>query len=690
MAQDQRFPFPITGKTFIGVDPTDLKQRGLLPQEVIVPAWFGFVTEISQLPTTCPIEVTGRSQYKLFVNGTSVLFGPCRSQREIAYYDTLDIAPYLKVGRNTLVLQVMSYPEHPENRSQAGPNYCYGDDGGPAISVEGVLGDKDPSKPENWLIWLDKGMTFSDDGVFLTGATERVDGRLSCLNPFLSEKWECPDLLQAVYRQPWAYDPFGCCHGEVFLPRPIPLLYRREYCFPNWQRNEVPAGEKRRFVLDAGRLTTAYFRIGLQGGRGAKVRILYAESYFQRREDGSVYKGVRDDPSGFLDGMYDEILVGSSGVYEPFRFRTFRFVEITVEAGEEPLTLLPQPYIETAYPLENTKRPQFKNTREQRLYDVAFRTLQLCVHDTYEDCPYYEQLQYACDTRLEILFTYASTDDKKLPAYAIQLFASSLESNGFTQARFPSRESQIIPVFSLYFVMMLEDYVRETGDLNYIRTFLPIAERVIEKFLSNRCPDGLLAPNGYWDYFDWTRQWSDVASVPTAVKDGESVLQNLFFVYATQSFIRLLQRFGRWNQAAEYAEECNKLLDLVEQLGYDCDKGLYREGPRTDEYSQHTQIYAVLTGLVKGEQARKIMERVLTDPTLVQCSFMQNFYLFRALEKVGMYDETLKLWDKWESFLQLHCTTFPETPFDPRSDCHGWSALPLYEMSLKRLKDMED
>src|SRR5699024_1452275 len=117
------------------------------------------------------------------------------------------------------------------------------------------------------------------------------------------------------------------------------------------------------------------------------------------------------------------------------------------------LTILPQPYIETAYPLGEPKCPEGLTPEQQKLYEVAFRTLQLCAHDTYEDCPYYEQLQYACDTRLEILFTYASTGNTRLAAHAIDLFASSLQPNGFTQARFPSREDQIIPVFSLYFIL---------------------------------------------------------------------------------------------------------------------------------------------------------------------------------------------------------------------------------------------
>ena len=119
----------------------------------------------------------------------------------------------------------------------------------------------------------------------------------------------------------------------------------------------------------------------------------------------------------------------------------------------------------------------------------------------------------------------------------------------------------------------------------------------------------------------------------------------------------------------------------MEERCWDEEKGLYKEGPFTEEYSQHAQIYAVLSGLAAGDRARAIMEKTLADKSLVQCSFMQGYYLFRALEAAGMYEKTADLWQPWQDFIDLHCTTFPETPYDPRSDCHAWSALPLSEFA---------
>ena len=670
-------PATFSGKRFLGLAPEALLREGYDPARRIVPAWYGFRWEQAALPERFVIEVTARSQYKLWVNGQSLLFGPCRSPREAVYWDSPDIAPHLRRGENTLVLQVFSYPERPE--TEEGPYYCFGDDEGPAFSLEGSFGDRDPRDPGNWRAWLDRGQGFNNHQIFMLGSNETVEGALALQNPFLRPRWTEEETLPVTVVQPREYDDFGARKGKVFRPRPIPLLYRKERRFPDWEARTVPPHSTVRFVLDAGELTTAFFRIGFRGGKGAAVRLTYAESYFQKNEQGWPYKGVRDDRSGFIQGVRDEYAVGGDAVFEPFRFRTFRFVEVEAETGEEALAILPMPYIETAYPLENTKKPAFTDPKKEKLYDVAFRTLQLCAHDTYEDCPYYEQLQYACDGRLEILFTYAATDDILLPRQAIRLFAASMLRCGLTQSRYPSRDEQVIPAFALYYVMMLEDYVRHTGDLDFVRPYVPLAEQIVETFLRKRTESGLLAPQGYWDYFDWTPDWA--AATPTAVLAGESALQNLFFVYAARSLCGLLPKFHRGDLAAHYEEECRALLRLVEERCWDEKRGLYREGAGTEEYTQHTQIYAVLTGLARGERARAIMEKVLEDKSLVPCSFMQGYYLFRALETAGMYDRTEALWQTWQDFVDLHCTTFPETPFSPRSDCHAWSALPLTEFA---------
>ena len=78
-------------RRFLGLPVRELEALGLDPRRRIVPLWFGCRAALAAVPSSCPIEISGRSQFKLFINGVSVHFGPCRSAREVAYVDTLDI-----------------------------------------------------------------------------------------------------------------------------------------------------------------------------------------------------------------------------------------------------------------------------------------------------------------------------------------------------------------------------------------------------------------------------------------------------------------------------------------------------------------------------------------------------------------------------------------------------------------------
>lgn len=62
--------------------------------------------------------------------------------------------------------------------------------------------------------------------------------------------------------------------------------------------------------------------------------------------------------------------------------------------------------------------------------------------------------------------------------------------------------------------------------------------------------------------------------------------------------------------------------------------GMLQDGPGIDEYSQHTQVFAVLTDTVTGEQGKSnLRETILHKEQYPQCSVAMAYYLFRALEK---------------------------------------------------------
>jgi len=61
---------------------------------------------IDQPPAKFIVHVTADNRYRLFINGTAVCSGPARGDLYNWYFETIDIAPYLRKGNNTVAALV--------------------------------------------------------------------------------------------------------------------------------------------------------------------------------------------------------------------------------------------------------------------------------------------------------------------------------------------------------------------------------------------------------------------------------------------------------------------------------------------------------------------------------------------------------------------------------------------------------
>jgi hypothetical protein len=171
--------------------------------------------------------------------------------------------------------------------------------------------------------------------------------------------------------------------------------------------------------------------------------------------------------------------------------------------------------------------------------------------------------------------------------------------------------------------------------------------------------------------------WEGRYGMSAASQAGPSVSNNLTYVLALGSAARLNRLTGRNDAACAYEADARAILANVEKRCWDATTGLYREGPGIDEYTQHAQVLAVLTGLAADPKA--LMGKALAEPGLHQCSFPWMFYFLRALERAGMYERASVFYDRLIHFVKLNATTIPERHYQTRSECHAWGAFPLYE-----------
>jgi len=378
-------------------------------------------------------------------------------------------------------------------------------------------------------------------------------------------------------------------------------------------------------------------------------------------------------------GMKDQFLPdgGRRRMFRTLWWRTYRYLQLKVQTGDQPVTLDDLRGIFTAYPF--TVRASFEsgNPTLQKMWQVGWRTARLCAHTTYMDCPYYERLQYAGDTRIQVLISLYMTGDDRLAKNAIELLNDSRIPEGITQSRYPSHLPQFIPPFSLFWINMMHDLWWYHGDAAFLHQFLPGMRDVLGWFDHRMTPSGLLGKLDWWDFVDWTPQFKN--GVPPQEANGQSSILTLQFAAALQNAAALESSFGSKHFALQDRALAEKITKSVYAKCWDPSRGLLADTPARNNFSQHANILGVLTGAIPLKDQRPVMQKVITDSSLTQCSYYFRFYLFRALKKAGLGNDYLSQLGPWKHMLKMGLTTWAETPAPTRSDCHAWSAHPNFD-----------
>lgn len=380
-------------------------------------------------------------------------------------------------------------------------------------------------------------------------------------------------------------------------------------------------------------------------GKG-KVSIRWTETPYLTEEFDPLYlKGKKGNRDGkFFVGVPDVFEIDGETVWQDFWWRAGHYLEITVEGDVE----YEANFYLTGYPYEEFKPRSV-------LEKMAFETLQACSFETYMDCPYYEQLMYIGDSRLEALCTYLITDDHRLIRKALRMFALSQRPDGSLNAQYPSCSIQTIPSFMLVWFLMLRDYHKHHGNDDLVMELKPYALRLIE-FLKANTHDDLISVKG-WNFFDWCDCWDN--GVPPGGELNSAM--NWLYVLAMQSAAEMELGDGLKEQAERTAAKIREKFYVEE-------KQLYALDIEKKHFSEHPQILAMLangdTSVVSG----------LRNVELTPCSIYFSYYYLEACQKFGLNDLLEKRLDRWRALCNEGLTTFPEEFDNPRSDCHAWSS----------------
>jgi alpha-L-rhamnosidase len=670
---------------------------GLDPRSPVVCHFRREVT-LGAVPGRYVVHVSADNRFSLYVNGARVGEGPARGDLDHWRYETFDIGPLLRAGPNELAATVW-------NCGALAPMAQMSDQ--TAFLLQGdTAAEADADTNGSWEVEEEKGQRFaaakSSDlpNYYAASPGEVLDGALY--------DWDWNDLQS---RGAWQHAvPVGAGEPGRFAD-PFPLgtgsgLNRWQLVqdrLPQMAYAEVPIGTivggtgsvtgfpatipphaAVTLLIDRGTMTTAFPVITVAGGKGSLLKVTYAEALV----DSAGKKGNRNETAHRrILGLNDSFAPdgGAERTWSTLWWRAWRYLQVEVNTGSDPIEIRSVGARYSGYPFEEQASFEASDPLIARIWETGTRTARMNAHETYMDCPYWEQLQYIGDTRIQALLSYVEFGDDRLAVQALDAYDASRMPEGLTESRFPAGVRQVIPTFSLLWVGMLHDYWLYRPDAGRLKNWIPHTRGVLAWYAGHQRSDGLLGIMPWWNYGDWTQDFD--FGVPPQDGDGGSALLSLDFMAALRDAADLEASLGNDALAGDYRRRADGIGKAVRELCRTPD-GLLADTPAHAHFSEQTNAMGVLLDVVPKVEQAFVMGQVLANeeatprqgPALSAASIYFRFYVARAMEHAGLSGRYLDSLGPWRKMLDLGLTTWAETAEPTRSDDHAWSAHPNYDL----------
>ncbi len=597
--------------------------------------------------TMCDISVD--TDYALYINGK---FVDCNQYGDFEWYksyDSIDVTPYLTVGKNHFALIVYHCGVSFQRYFPA--------EAGAIFQIR---------QGETVLLCSDEKMQARRSKTYLNGRKKKVSNQLGFTYAYDATKeddWRTgcgKDFSNAVVVEK------NC----TFYPRPVEKSRLLSPC-----EIEIIGKEKDTwFLIDLGRETVGILTFSLHSKEnGNKIIVGYGEHL----KDGHVIREMGNRTFG----MEYIAKQGYNEFMGPFLRFSGRYLEVHCDSPIvlDYVGLLPQTYSVTEKPFQTS------NEKDQAIYDICVRTLRLCIMEHYVDTPWREQCLYVFDAKNQMLCGYYAFEGGNF-AYAranLLLMSKDRREDDLLAICFPCGVDLTIPSFSLYYFMAVEEYVRYSGDVAFIEDVWDKLQSILLAFL-RQMRDGLLytfESRNHWNFYDWSqglegKLWEE--EEPHADLAG-----NCLLILALQS-LKIIAEKGKKPFAFEHILQETK--SKTKQTFYKKTAGLFTLTKESETFTELGNALAILAGLTTDEETDKIIEK-MKGGHLLPCSLSMKVFVYEALlsrteENIEyVIGEIRKVYGK---MLGAGATSVWETEngaddFNGSGSlCHGWSSIPVY------------
>ena len=609
-----------------------------------------FYDEFIYSSGSAKVDISVSGDYVLYINGELVSFGQYPDYETQKIYDSLDIMPWLKNGQNEIKI-VAWYIGADFSTSVKMPRgllfEIYTENEVLSYSKKGLPCslNQDYVSYREKIITTQLGYSYLYDTRYMDEPTER----LSAVEVDGFESLALRQNKKTIF-------------GEYIVAKQV--------------------DEKQR-IYDLGKECCGFLRVKFRAPNGEKLRVTFGEHLL----DGTVR-----DKIGNRDFSVE--LIGNGKTVEfmgTFRRLGCRYLQVYCEGDIQIEEIGIQ---EVEYPF-TVKPYQIDNELRRKIYETSVRTLQLCAHEHYEDCPWREQAMYIQDSRNQMLCGYYAFDNVEFARSSILLMLSGQREDGLFELCFPAKVEFTIPSFSLSFPAIVLEYTQATRNTEIAETAFGTIERMLAFFLTRLQENGLfktVSDKTLWHFYEWAGDldgnfFSEDES--EKVRNGYDVLINAFLSWACSKTVEICNVLGRFDSAKYYQEIVSSINQAINRVFFDDKNKIYKTYEEGNSYSQLANALCILCGACPKEDLQTVAEKIAygydgwVENTLSMNIFRFDALLFADRKKYSAF--VLQEIDKiYGRMLDCGATSFWETEkgasdFDGAGSlCHGWSAIPIY------------
>lgn len=623
-------------------------------------------------PVPAALQICADTEYAACLNGAFVGSGQYHTFRGVKVYDEYDVTGLVRAGENELTVTAYAAGEDSQTHQMDIPMLVFALQCGNQTIISG------------------EGTEIREHPCYESGRIEKVTSQLGYACHYHAGGAQTPWRQATVLRHEVVYRerPVKQCRfaplvtgklvsqGTVVRSgtgTPAELMQHDGLSFR--AKEDILEGNlvKHRadgvfFVLDLGEEYTGVLFMELEAGAGTVIDIGWGEHLQDMRVRTSV--GGRNFACRYVckDGL--QSFTGY------FRRLGARFLQIHITHMTQDVRLHQIGLQPVEYPLDREGSFVCNDFLMNRLCKAAGRTLKLCMHEHYEDCPWREQALYAFDSCLQMLCGYYLFGEYDFARASLKLLAEGQREDGMLLMCAPSGITTAIPSFALSWIVSLEKYVLYSGDVAFGREMLPVAERVLGAFRVR----GNLVQNDprddNWHFYEWSEGLSgeDFASTDAPI--------NFYYILACEAYQKLCGYTG--TEEKQGYHDLDEIRSAVRATFFDARSGFFRTRAGENRCHELTQALAICCGAAENTG---ILDRLLENHGLIKSTLSTSIFKYEALLSAGkQYQDAVleEIADIWGKMLFAGADTLWEVAegasafWDAGSLCHGWSAVPVY------------